>query len=121
MEFIQKININALIFYKKHISKCFLCHFYTLLFFFIDELINNGYYRVKNERMKKMTVNQLADQYAETAKILKKRQKELKQRIKNKDYMIGEQLYARINIITTEYNALMRTAGILRKHSKRII
>ena len=67
-----------------------------------------------------MTIEQLANQYAETAMILKKRKKELKQRIKNKDYVIGEQLYARIRIITTEYNALIRTTGLLRKQSEKL-
>ncbi|MCL2014391.1 MAG: hypothetical protein FWG69_05315 [Oscillospiraceae bacterium] len=67
-----------------------------------------------------MNINQLADQYTKTAKELMRRKQELKKRMKNGDYIVGDKIYSRINVISTEYNSLIRTAGHLRKYARRM-
>gem|GEM_PF-4752637 len=60
-----------------------------------------------------MELHQLSSQYTDSAELIKERIIELKKKIKTNNCEPGDQLYTRVNLLTSQYYELMKTAHYL--------
>jgi len=67
-----------------------------------------------------MSIEKLIEEYTKSAEKVRERQKELEKKIKKEEFEVGQFLYSRVNLLKTEYNALLRTSGHLKKYLRTI-